>query len=70
MHSVLPIQQRCLAKYRADSLSFFFVSLIYDSYSEFVLTLLAVLTVDLDSSCDDFKSSSLLCQPWAEWHDR
>lgn len=69
MVSVLPIQKSCFDNYRVDSV-FLMLFLIYDSFSEFVVALLAVLTVDLDSSCNDFKSSSLLCQPWAEWHDR
>lgn len=37
----------------------FSLALIYDSYSEFVLTLLAVLTVVMNTRCDYFKF--LLC---------
>lgn len=61
------LQQSCLANYRAEIL--FFSRLWYMIHIQFVLTLLAVWTVVLDSSCD-FKSSSLLCQLWAERHDR
>lgn len=69
MHSVLLIYFNRAVLLTTEQRSLF-LSLIYDSYSEFVLTLLAVWTVVLDSSCDDFKSSSLLCQLWAERHDR
>lgn len=44
MHEAFCAQLSSLANYTAEIL-FFFWSLIHDSYSEFVLTLLAVLTV-------------------------
>lgn len=44
MHEAFCAQRSGLASYTAEIL-FFFWSLIHDSYSEFVLTLLAVLTV-------------------------
>lgn len=36
---------------------------LYDCNSELAVSLLAVWNVDLDSCCDDFKSSSVLCSP-------